>query len=107
MSGPEDSAAAEGLDAGSSALVDAYLDHLRVERRLSPNTLESYARDLVHLGRFAAGRGTPLASLDRRALEAFVRDLMSSGSPVVGSASCTREACSRCRSAWMGSCRSP
>ncbi len=37
-------------------LVDAWLDHLRIERRRSPNTLDSYARDLEHLRRFAAGR---------------------------------------------------
>lgn len=29
--------------------VDAYLDHLRVERALSPRTLEAYARDLAKL----------------------------------------------------------
>ena len=67
------------LDAASCALVDGYLDHLRVERRLATNSVESYARDLVHLGRFAAGRSTALASLDRSALEAFVRILMSAG----------------------------
>jgi integrase/recombinase XerD len=67
------------LDAASCALVDGYLDHLRVERRLATNSVESYARDLVHLGRFAAGRSTALASLDRSALEAFVRTLMSAG----------------------------
>jgi integrase/recombinase XerD len=66
-------------DPASAALVDAFLDHLRIERRLSANTLESYARDLVHLGRFAAGRGQPVAALDRSALEAFVRDLMAGG----------------------------
>jgi len=41
--------------------------------------VESYARDLVHLGRFAAGRGVALTDLDRRALEAFVRALMGAG----------------------------
>jgi len=59
--------------------VDGYLDHLRIERRLAPNSVESYARDLVHLGRFAAGRGVALTDLDRRALEAFVRALMGAG----------------------------
>jgi integrase/recombinase XerD len=66
-------------DPGSAALVDGYLDHLRIERRLAPNSVESYARDLVHLGRFAAGRGVALTDLDRRALEAFVRALMGAG----------------------------
>ena len=59
--------------------VDAYLEHLRVERRLSANTLESYARDLLALARFAARLGTPLGALDRKALEAFVRQARSDG----------------------------
>ena len=62
-----------------SALVDDYLNHLRLERRLSTNTTESYARDLAELGRFAAGRDRPLESLSRRDLEAHVRNLMGEG----------------------------
>ena len=66
-----------------SALVDAYLSHLAVERRLSPNTVESYGRDLVLLGQFAAGDGRAVEDLDRRSLEALVRQLMGEGrSPV-------------------------
>ena len=37
--------------------IDSYLDHLRVERALSPNTLSAYATDLAKLGRFAEERG--------------------------------------------------
>jgi site-specific recombinase XerC len=55
-------------------MIDAYLDHLRVERRLSSHTLESYARDLAALAAYAAGAGRPVESLDRQALEAFVRE---------------------------------
>jgi integrase/recombinase XerD len=62
-----------------SALVDDYLDHLRLERRLSDHTTESYARDLAELGRFAAGRERALESLSRRDLEAHVRKLMGEG----------------------------
>jgi integrase/recombinase XerD len=58
----------------ASPVVDAYLDHLRVERRLAAHTLESYARDLAALGAFAAGSGRRVESLDRQALEAFVRE---------------------------------
>jgi len=56
------------------ALIDAYLDHLRVERRLAGHTLESYGRDLAALAAFAAGAGRAVGSLDRPALEAFVRE---------------------------------
>jgi integrase/recombinase XerD len=60
-------------------MVDAYLDHLRVERRLAAHTLESYARDLAALAEFAAGEGRGPGALDRRALESFVRQQMSRG----------------------------
>jgi integrase/recombinase XerD len=60
-------------------LIDAYLTHLRVERRLADHTLESYSRDLQRLGSFAAGRETPLLRLDRRALEDFVAGMMNEG----------------------------
>ena len=53
-------------------MIDAYLDHLRIERRLSDHTLESYARDLRSLARFAASDGAAIEALDRRRLEAFV-----------------------------------
>jgi integrase/recombinase XerD len=62
-----------------SAHVDEYLAHLRYERRLADHTLESYARDLVDLSRFAAGLERPLERLTRQHLEAFVRSLMSDG----------------------------
>jgi len=57
----------------AAPLVDAYLDHLRVERRLADHTLESYARDLGTLAAFAAGEERSVERLDRAQLEAFVR----------------------------------
>jgi integrase/recombinase XerD len=62
-----------------SAVVDEYLTHLDLERRLSKNTVESYSRDLVELGRFAAARERTIESLTRVDLEAFIRELMASG----------------------------
>lgn len=59
--------------------VDAYLDHLRIERRLADHTLESYARDLAALGEYAAGAERQIDGLDRRALEEFVREQMTRG----------------------------
>jgi integrase/recombinase XerD len=64
---------------GGHQLVDAYLDHLRVERRLAAHTIESYARDLVLLARHAAGREVGVDALTRADLEAFTRELMTSG----------------------------
>jgi len=63
----------------SSALIDSYLTHLTVERRLAANSVESYARDLGMLATFAAGRSTGVDVLGRPELEALVRDLMSEG----------------------------
>jgi len=60
-------------------MIDAFLDHLRVERRLADHTLESYARDLTALGRYAAAAGRDIDALDRAALEAFVREQRTNG----------------------------
>lgn len=62
-----------------SVLVDAYLTHLAVERRLSSNTVESYGRDLSQLSAAAAALERPVEALDRRALEEVVRQLMGEG----------------------------
>ena len=63
----------------NAALVDAYLDDLRVTRRLSDNTIESYGRDLTALMRYTDSRRTRVAALTRQDLEAFVRYLMTTG----------------------------
>ena len=59
--------------------IDSYLAYLRDVRRMSPNTIESYARDLAGLAAFAEKLGREVGSLERRDLEAFVRSLMASG----------------------------
>ena len=59
--------------------IDSYLTYLRDVRRMSPNTIENYARDLASLATFAEQRTLPVEQLQRRDLEAFVRSLMSSG----------------------------
>ena len=63
----------------SHDLVDGYLTHLRVERRLADHTLESYGRDLQRLMEFAAGRERSVQALDRHDLENFVAEMMNSG----------------------------
>ncbi len=62
-----------------SSPVDAYLTHLTVERRLAANSVDSYARDLVLLRKFAAGLRVSAEALSRQQLEGLVRDLMSQG----------------------------
>jgi len=64
------------MPADITPLIDAYLTHLSVERRLAVNSIESYARDLNQLARFAIGHGRPVEALERPDLERFVRDLM-------------------------------
>jgi integrase/recombinase XerD len=67
------------IDTRGHQLVDSYLDHLRVERRLAEHSVTSYSRDLQHLAQFAAARERPLHTLSRQDLEAFGRDLMARG----------------------------
>ena len=62
-----------------SHAIDAYVEYLRDVRRMSPNTLSSYARDLRGLAEFAAAKEQPLEALQRRDLEAFTRQLMTDG----------------------------
>ena len=62
-----------------TADTDTYLRHLQAVRRLSANTLESYARDMRALDEFAAGLGVDARALSRQQLERWVRGLMSEG----------------------------
>ncbi|HMG19532.1 MAG TPA: site-specific integrase, partial [Gemmatimonadales bacterium] len=60
-------------------MIDQYLTYLRDVRRMSANTVESYARDLGTLAAFAETRHTLIERLERNELEAFVRHLMTTG----------------------------
>ena len=62
-----------------SVTIDGYLGYLRDVRRMSANTVESYARDLAALAAYAEKHSLDPSALDRRDLEAFVRNLMASG----------------------------
>jgi integrase/recombinase XerD len=61
-------------------LVEAYLNHLRVERALSPKTLEAYGRDLGKLLAFAEQAGiSEAAALDLGAMSGWLSSLANSG----------------------------
>jgi integrase/recombinase XerD len=61
------------------ASVERYLRHLEVERRVAGHTLDAYRRDLAKLSAFAARTRRTVETLDRAALEHFVRDTMAAG----------------------------
>jgi integrase/recombinase XerD len=65
--------------ADGAAMIETYLRFLRDVRRVAANTVESYGRDLAALHAFAERRKRSVEALDRHDLEAFVRDLMTSG----------------------------
>jgi integrase/recombinase XerD len=61
------------------AVVGQYLDHLRVERGLSPNTLAAYAGDLARLGAYAEDRGKEVLALVQGDLADFTATLREEG----------------------------
>jgi len=67
------------VDETAPASITAYLRHLEVERRMAANTLDAYRRDLRRLAAFAVREGKDVADLERRDLEAAVRESMSEG----------------------------
>jgi len=60
--------------------LDAYLDHLRLERQVSPHTLDGYRRDLRKLLAFAEAEGlADWGTLDSRRLRALIAQLHRAG----------------------------
>jgi integrase/recombinase XerD len=58
---------------------EQYLDHLRVERGLSPNTLEAYGRDVARLSAFATAQNRDLLGLAHADISRFVGQLRDQG----------------------------
>jgi len=60
-------------------LEQEYLDHLRVERALAPNSLEAYGRDIAKLAAFARSRRREAVALKQRDIADFIGQLHDSG----------------------------
>jgi integrase/recombinase XerC len=64
--------APQDLPADQAALVEAFADHLRLERRLSPHTVAAYRRDLGQLALFLHRNGSSLAEAPYPLLRRFL-----------------------------------
>jgi integrase/recombinase XerD len=60
-------------------VLDDYLNHLLVEKGLSPNTLQAYRRDLVKFLKFLADEDIETADATQAHVLAFIRDLRERG----------------------------
>jgi integrase/recombinase XerC len=65
-------APSDELPSSESALILAFADHLALERRLSPNTVAAYRRDLAQLARFLARQGSSLSEVTYPLLRRFL-----------------------------------
>ncbi|HWF44979.1 MAG TPA: site-specific tyrosine recombinase XerD [Candidatus Kapabacteria bacterium] len=64
---------------GKRSPADLYLNYLRIERGLSPNSLEAYRRDIEKLERYLIPLNTTLTRVNPRDLYQFLRALGESG----------------------------
>jgi integrase/recombinase XerC len=60
-------------------LIDAFVDHLRLERHLSAHTLAAYRRDLIHLATFLHRGRSSLLDAERQTLRRFLAQQHSLG----------------------------
>ncbi len=65
--------------ASSRAILEEYLDHLRVERALADNSLLAYGRDLRALSTWAEERSTSLLALESKDLSDYMGALRKRG----------------------------
>ncbi len=70
---------ADDLPQQDAALVGAFRDHLAFERRLSPNTVDGYVRDVGQLGLFLARSGSSFADATHRTLRRFLANQATRG----------------------------
>src|SRR4029450_12170795 len=62
----------EEISGSDSELIESFVEHLELERRLSPNTVTAYRRDVEALAEFQARSHAPLADATHQSLRRFV-----------------------------------
>ena len=62
----------EDLPASEARLIDAFVAHLRHERRLSEHTVAAYGRDLTQLATFLTRNGSALVAVEYPQLRRFL-----------------------------------
>ena len=67
------------LAAEDQSLVERYLEHVRVEKRLAQRTVELYALDLRKLGEFAQQAGVPLLQVHSAHVRRWIAQMHGSG----------------------------
>ena len=72
-----DPSAVPGRD--DQQLIERYLEHVRVEKRLASRTVELYALDLRRLGEFAAQAGVALASVHSAHVRRWIAQMHGGG----------------------------
>ncbi len=68
-----------GLSVGDAALVEAYLTHVRVEKRLAERTVALYTLDLARLARSAAEAGVGLRQVQHHQVRRWVAQMHRQG----------------------------
>ncbi len=62
-----------------STPIDLYLNHVKVERGLSPHTVEAYARDIASFADFAQDRGTDNTPVSAETISEYMAHLSQNG----------------------------
>jgi integrase/recombinase XerC len=70
---------ADELPPQQAALVEAFRDHLALERRVSANTVDGYARDVGQLGVFLVRSGSSFEAATHRTLRRFLANQATRG----------------------------
>ena len=68
-----------GAQPADERIIEAFLDHLRFERHLSPNTLDAYRGDLGGLARFQGRGGVDLLAITHAGLRRWLAQLATLG----------------------------